>query len=193
MQSIKCPNCGYISKAENPYYSKDYASVFWDAQKLHIFWCSNCSYITETKEQKRLALFPYNVSKSFPLNKLFEKDYFNLQMNSLGGLLGFHVHRMIWHSIDDRSRFENGKAHNEKSTIELLFDKLNPLSIATAIWAVSNTRASVSLEDQLEMSIYQKSDILDYALQAQEIISEEKNWQNQKLVLQILKDFLKAI
>ncbi len=189
-REFQCANCGYLFNTEHPYYSEDFARAFeFYNVKVAVSWCLHCNYISEYRPKKLLGLIPtanYVYINSFPIEKLFDKDYYNQRMDEHGGLFGFHIMRMIWHSIDAREKMKNGDAHSFAHTIHSLMNKVPPIYAATAILGVSNTHKSIPLENQIEFGIYQRADDWNFLQKSIDILNENQDWNNCEAVKEIL-------
>ena len=191
VRNFQCSNCGYLYNTEHPYYSEDFATAILSSKKIAVSWCLHCNYISEYRPHKYLGIIPTSkmkLKKSFHLKDLNKQEYFGAQMDHLGGLFGFHVHRMIWHAIDKRARLIHAPDSSIEDTLYELLNRVPPLSAAVAILAVSNTAKSVSLEDQIELGIYQNVDEYDFRGRVMEILEPFKDWPNQSTVMQILSE-----
>lgn len=188
-RNLQCANCGHFFSSEHPYYSEDFASVYFREQRIIVSWCLHCSFVSEYHQVKILGLIrvPYmKLTKTYHLQELINQDHWKAEVGSRGGLFGFHVLRMIWHSIDARAKLENGSKHELIHTLTELLNRLPPLYAAFAILAVSNTDQSVTLEEQIEQGLVQRYIDRDFREQIECLLQKNETLSNQAAVLEIL-------
>lgn len=190
-RNLQCSNCGHLHSTEHNYYSEDFAYAILRKRQIALSWCRHCCHITEYRQRKLFGLIPTAqavVTNNYHLNDLFNQDYHGDEMDSRGGIFQFHVHRMIWYSIEAYAKLSRGENASIKDTLELLLEKVSPLSAAFAILGVSNTSRSIALEEQIEYGIYQSSTQYDFISQAKAALESNPEWINSSQVLEILTE-----
>lgn len=190
-RNAQCPKCGILQNTEHDYYTEDFALAILHSQNIILSWCRNCSHIAEFKIKRLLGVFgppKMRLTDVYHLDDLRKKDYAEEEMNELKGIFNFHVHRMIWYSIDSHAKLEFGTSYSRLKTLEYLLANVNPISAAVCILAVSNTNQSVSLEDQLLFATYMSTDDWNFKEQIVDLLKESEHLKNRDLVLEILSE-----
>ncbi len=189
-RDLQCAHCGHYFNSDHPYFSEDFARAVLLGRNIAVSWCLHCGRISEYR-QARFLFFktPFlQLSRIYPVEDLLGQEYFGASFGAMGGLFGFHVLRMIWHSVDARARLDHGLEHTPLRTMEELLRRLPPPHVAFAVLAVSNTVHSLRLEEQLELGVYQSDSLGVLMEQAMQLLRDSPTLPDRDVVLEILTD-----
>lgn len=195
MRDIQCAHCGHYFNSDHPYFSEDFARAFLEGVNIGISWCLHCGHVSEYRQKKVLfvKLPSLGLTGTYPILDLKDKDYFGAPFGRMGGLFGFQVLRMIWHSVNARAKIESGPAHTPITTLRELLVRVHPFMAAMAILAVSNTNQSLQLEEQIQFAVYSSEIDWGFVDEMRKLLEGDAELPNKEIALDVLNEASKKV